>query len=61
MRKKGRTIEMELGIDHRDVDKRQALTAAIDMNLILEQFRVTAGVWRVTIERVEGVPKKEKS
>lgn len=53
----GRKIELELEIAKKDVDKRQTLTGAIDMNLILDGFRVTAGTYRVTIERVGPVEK----
>lgn len=57
----GRKIELELEIQKKDVDKRRALVGAIDMNLIMDGFRVTAGTYRISIERVGPAEPDERS
>lgn len=49
----GRQIEMETEVRKEDTDKRQTLTTLIDIGLITNGFRVTAGTYRVTIERLD--------
>lgn len=53
----GRTLEFEVEVKPGDVDKRQSLTAMVDMGILMGGMRVRAGTYKVTIEKVD--PKKQ--
>ncbi len=56
---KGRVLSMEVTVD-RSGDNRRQLVGGVDVGLMLGDFRVSTGVWGVTITRL-GSLKREKN
>lgn len=52
MPKKSLPIEMVVEVRPEDANKRQSLTNGLDIGLLLNGFRIRAGSYRITIQRL---------